>query len=153
MSNYRIKFVIDEDASFEECNGEPRPLTRAEYAENVYRACPKHPRSKLPPQRVDGGRAWCGECGAEYVDIPYDEYLAYYGNPDRHVYLGAIVEKQCGECKTWTQTASLWRIDVMDDDPAYLRTPLDTWMPIDAPLEGYFAQVRDELYDEALIDA
>ena len=41
----------------------------------------------------------------------------------------------------------------MDDDSAYLRTPLETWMPIDAPLEGYFAQVRDELYDEALIDA
>lgn len=101
MSDYRIKFTIDEDA---------RPLTETEYA----------------------------------------DYLAYYGNPDRHVYLGAVVEECCDRCGQWAVVASLWNIDLMDDDPAYLQTPLDTWIPLDAPLTGYLAQIRDELRDEAI---
>lgn len=49
----RIKFVVDPDAQFEECNGEARPLTEDEYRENPYRGCPMHPRSKVPPARVE----------------------------------------------------------------------------------------------------
>jgi hypothetical protein len=148
---YRVKFVIDEQARFEECNGEPRPLTEAEYAENQYRACPKHPRGSTLPARTENGRAWCGDCGTEYADVPYADYLEYQGNPDRHVYLGVIVEKKCKCCGTWTNAASLWHIDFMDDDRAYQQTNLDHWYEPDVAgrLPDYAGEVAREQLEEA----
>lgn len=86
---YTVEFVIDEDARFEECNGESRPLTETEYADNPY--------------MHDG------------QPIPYPEYLRYYGNPDRHVYLGCVVHKVCSCCGLSKPIESLWNIDTMDD--------------------------------------
>jgi hypothetical protein len=88
--NYRIRFVIDPDGSFTECNGEPRPLTEEEYA------------------------------GVQYMrdgkPVSYADYLAYYGNPDRHVYIGAMLERRCTCCGSWSDVDSLWNIDCMDDN-------------------------------------
>lgn len=100
----RLKFVIDDDACFEECNGERRPLTEEEYADAPYMAN-GHP-------------------------ISYADYLNYQGNPDRHVYLGMIVQEQCLTCSEWHNVDSLWRIDLMDDDPEYLAVAgkLDQWI-------------------------
>jgi hypothetical protein len=128
---YRVKFVIDEDACFEESNGEARPMTEAEYKGNEYRACPKHPRggTKVIDASVSPNVAGCAICGnTNYEDIPYQEYLAYYGNPDRHIYLGCIVETQCDKCSAWKVKESLWHIDFMDNDKAYLALALDRWM-------------------------
>lgn len=88
---YRVRFQYDEDAHFEECNGESRPLTEEEYAENAYM------RDGQP--------------------IPYAEYLEYYGNPDRHVYLLAHAQKRCPCCGEWGSDAYLGGIDYMDDSP------------------------------------
>jgi hypothetical protein len=123
MSEYRIRFEYDPDAEFEESNGENRPLTEEEYR------------------------------GAEYMQdgkpVSYTDYRAYYGNPDRHVYLGAIVEKRCSCCGTWKTDASLWRIDVMDDDPeAYVVGQTFELERLHA-IPGYLRSIACELFDEA----
>jgi hypothetical protein len=92
----RVRFLTDPDAQFEECNGEPRPLTEAEYAENQYFS-----DTADPP-----------------TPVPYAEYLAYHGNPERHVYLSCEVQTQCPCCQQWTRWAGgLHGIDFMDDSP------------------------------------
>ncbi len=152
--NYRVKFVIDHDAQFEECNGEPRPLTPQEYAENSYRACPQHPTAgtkviDFGPPQVQG----CARCGnTKYEDISYDDYLSYYGDPERHVYLGCIVEKQCPCCNTWAVANSVWNIDLMDDDPAFEHLTLDHgYTPDDAigaSIGGHLSEIaREELHE------
>lgn len=99
---YRVRFALDDLASFEECNGESRPLTEAEYAENQYM------------RLVDAA----GPADGPRVPVTYAEYLAYYGNPDRHVYVQLIVQRQCNACDSWSTVGSLGSIDLMDDDPA-----------------------------------
>jgi hypothetical protein len=89
--HYRIRFVIDPDARFEECNGEPRPLTEEEYRGYEYMR--------------DG------------VPVTYADYLRYQGNPERHVYIGAVLEHRCHCCGNWQDVDSLWNIDFMDDSP------------------------------------
>jgi len=146
MAKFRIRFVIDDDAQFEECNGESRPLTEAEYAENAYRACPNHPRGSEAPDRVENGNAWCGDCGTKYADVPYADYLDYQGNPDRHIYLGYEVQEQCVCCSTWTTTDSLWSIDMMDDSPELRVLSIGVWYDLLAPeITGYFRNLVDEL--------
>ncbi len=167
-AQYRVKFVYDEDAEFEECNGENRPLTEAEYIENQYQACPRHPRAaskvirkaytRKTPNGAKHVRAivGCTVCGeTTYENVPYVEYLAYYGNPARHVYLGCIVERQtsctCGEHVAWETAGSLWWIDFMDDDQAYLSLDINTWYtPAEAAkLAGYAGTVALGVLGEA----
>lgn len=154
---FRVQFVYDYDAQFEESNGEARPLTKAEYKNNVYLGCPVHPRSS-ERANVTNGHADCGECGLPYADIPYDEYLAYYGNPERHVYLGCIVETRCTCCGMWKRAASLWGIDVMDDDLELASLPigdnnftypLTPGRVLNDPDASYLAGVARELLTEA----
>ncbi len=145
MTNqYRVRFVIDEDHHFEECNGEPRPLTAAEYAENVYRGCTRHPRRHC-------------DCSQEYwADISYEEYRAYYGNPDRHVYLGCVVDRLCAACGHWEKgIASVWGIDFMDDAPEYDAINVDQPIPADEAirLPGYAGDVaREELHEAGYVE-
>lgn len=150
---YRVKFEIDEDAQFEECNGEARPLTEDEYAENSYQSCPNHPRagSKVitfgPPQ-IQG----CAVCGnTKYQDIPYDEYRAYYGNPDRHVYLVCLVEKACITCGHFETVESLGHIDLMDDDRSLHAITIGETLTAQAAitLPGYLGEVSREMLEEA----
>jgi hypothetical protein len=159
-----VRFVYDPDSSFEECNGEARPLTEAEYAENSYRGCPDHPRagSRVIDASISPNIVGCAVCGRrDYAEISYAEYLAYYGNPEKHVYLGCIVEAQCPCCSAWTaEGSSLWGIDMMTDDPALHRVAIGTlrdrvaqgeWLtPAEAlALPGYLAEVARELLGEA----
>lgn len=151
-TNFRVKFVIDDQASFEECNGEARPLTAEEYEkEGVYMACPNHPRGPKGDDTAVNGVGTCARCGSTYTPVPYDEYLAYYGNPDRHIYLGCIVEKQCPCCEAWSSVQSLWHIDFMDDDRAYVDTQIEHWYtPAQAKaLPDYVGTIANELLSEA----
>lgn len=120
---YRVRFVVDEDASFEESNGEPRPLTEAEYAEAEY--------------MKDG------------IPVPYAEYLEYYGNPHRHVYIGAILERACVCCREWVSAASLWNIDTMDDQPEAGMIGQTFYADRFDQIPGYLREVADELVAEA----
>lgn len=123
MPVYRVKFVIDDDAEFEESNGERRPLTETEYKDAQY--------------MKDGH------------EVPYADYLRYYGNPDRHVYLGCIVQKQCPHCACWSDAGSLWNIDCMDDNEEYRSITLDKWYAVDdAHVVGYLREVATELISE-----
>lgn len=124
-AEYAVRFVIDEEAQFEECNGEARPLTEAEYADNEY--------------MKDG------------QPIPYAEYLRYYGNPDRHVYLLAEARKRCPCCGVWTTAASLGNIDFMDDSEEIRVVDSGRWYtPAEAEsLPGYLREVAREVLDEA----
>lgn len=128
-AQFRVRFVIDDDAVFEESNGESRPLTEEEYK------------------------------GAEYqkdgADVPYAEYLEYYGNPDRHVYLGCIVEKACKCCGHFEEVGSLWRIDFMDDAPElrainpYQKRGQTFSVPDALALPGYLPEVARDVLSEA----
>jgi len=155
---YRVRFVLDEDHQFEECNGEARPLTKAEYAGNEYRACPDHPRAGT--KVVDWGAApdksqqvqGCAVCGrTDYQDIPYEEYRAYYGNPDRHVYLQLEVQKGCPCCGAWHHVGGLGGIDFMDDAKELDAISLGDWIAeADVnTLPGYLREVAEEDLDEA----
>lgn len=151
----RVRFVYDEDARFEECNGELRPLTEEEYAENFYRACPDHMRAgskALSSNPNDRGCAECGRPTADWIQVPYEEYLAYYGNPERHVYLGVEVEVQCPCCKVWgdppaEDLSSVWGIDFMDDAPELDAITIGEWMPAEdaVKLLGYAGDVVRDL--------
>lgn len=150
----RVKFTIDESSSFEECNGESRPLTEAEYEGNKYRGCPLHPRagSKVVNKRTKPPTVGCAVCGnTKYEDIPYAEYLEYYGNPEAHVYLGCIVEKQCQCCQSWTDAGSVWGIDFMIDSPEYNAINVDEWLTAAEArnLPGYAGEVAREQMNEA----
>ena len=124
--NYRVRFEYDPDAHFEESNGERRPLTASEYIGNEY----MHP---------------------DHTPIPYDEYRRYYGNPERHVYLMCVVEKQCSCCQRWSVANSLGYIDVMDDDPVLARLPLGKPLTPDAVLTmgGYLTDIARDCLDDA----
>ena len=121
MTNIRVKFVTDLEAQFEECNGEARPLTEREYKDNEY---------------FKNGKP-----------VSYADYLRYYGNPDRHIYLGCVVQEQCDCCGEWKTKDSLWGIDVMDDDPSLHAVTLDRWMDATTAkgLPDYFGDTAREL--------
>jgi len=140
---YRVRIVHDPISKFEECNGNIGPLSEAEYRENQYMACPIHPRGDKSNDRLEAVRAWCGQtlhvgtgkvCGRAYEPVSYADYLQYLGNPDRHRYVGIIVDTQaniCPHCDRgdgWINGAGLWSIDLMDDSPEWLfiRRKLDT---------------------------
>lgn len=127
MSEYRVRVVYDEHTQFEECNGELGPLTEEEYAKDYY--------------MQDG------------QPIPYDEYLEYYGNPDRHVYVGVIVDKRCQCCRQWEENkASLWGIDFMDDSPEVDAVHLpECEFTVEQALRlpGYLGEVAKEVLHEA----
>lgn len=154
LSAYRVRFTIDQEAQFEECNGEARPLTEAEYAKNSYRACPDHPRagSKVLDTSVSPNVVVCPVCAKpadQWTEIPYAEYLAWYGNPEKHVYLQLDVEKGCPCCGSWTRVGGLGHIDFMVDAPEL--GYLDQWYT-EAEVEklpGYLREVAEEDLREA----
>lgn len=152
---YRLRFVYDEDARFEECNGEARPLTPEEYAENSYRACPDHPRAGSTVIRRPKGKppvVGCAVCKrTDYQDIPYEEYRAYYGNPQRHVYLQLEVQRRCECCGHWAYVSGLGWIDLMDDSPEYRAVVIGHWYtPTDVrKLPGYLREVATDGLKEA----
>jgi hypothetical protein len=122
---YRVRFVYDNDAQFEECNGEARPLTEDEYRDNEY--------------MKDG------------APVSYADYLDYYGNPLRHVYLGCEVQTQCDCCGMWKHAASLWNIDFMDDRPELNAVYPNKWFTPEnaASWPGYLKEVAQEVLREA----
>lgn len=126
VAAFRVRIEHDTDAVFEECNGESRPLTEDEYAENAY---------------MRDGR-----------EIPYAEYLDYYGNPDRHVYGGVVVDTQCPHCGEWKRyAASLWHIDFMDDDreAAFIGNGREYTPEQAIALPGYLGECAREVLIEA----
>ena len=127
---YRIRVQIDPEGRFEECNGEPHPLSATEYAQNQYFK------------------------NAGKDAIPYREYLHYYGNPRRHVFLEVCVERQCAKCRQWVALTSLHGIDFMDDSLEVRSLDLNKdcsveIFPIDKPLPGYLNDVARDLVVEA----
>lgn len=149
-AQYRIRFVLDPDAEFEECNGEARPLTREEYAEHSYRCCPDHPRGgttvlDFGPPQIQG----CAACGrTDYRDATYEEYRAYYGNPDRHVYLQSEVQRICPCCTVASTVGGTGYIDLMDDAPELAQ--MDRWFAEGEieELVGYLREIaREDLAD------
>jgi hypothetical protein len=55
----------------------------------------------------------------EHNFVPFDTYMATWGNPERHVHLGYTVERRdppCNACgrTQWEPIDSLWGIDFMD---------------------------------------
>lgn len=61
---------------------------------------------------VDGKHGGLGE----HKLVPFEAYMRYYGDPNRHVTLEVVVEKQCEHCQSWTHAASCGGVDFMDDD-------------------------------------
>lgn len=146
-----VRFSYDQDAVFEECNGGSGPLSEAEYAENQYMACPDHPRGDKAGDRVENGRAWCAHCGKQYAPVPYAEYLAYYGNPEMHVYLGVEASYRCPGCSQRVKIGGLWNIDFMQDSRELFAIDVGKWISVDKAraLPGYAREVAEEQIQEA----
>lgn len=129
---YRVRFITDPDAHFEECNGRRGPLTEEEYKEFEYMK-----------DDGKGGR----------TTIPYTEYLAYYGNPARHVYLMCLYQVGCTCCGHWEpERHYLGWIDNMDDSPELAHrgkwlTP--EYLEMHAATLGYLYTVATEALEEA----
>lgn len=115
FTHSRFFIEHDTDAQFEECNGEHRPLTEAEYADNQY---------------FKDGRP-----------VLYADYLTYYGNPDRHVYLYMLRQDRCPCCDSWRDGGSVFRIDFMDDQLESQFRGKYTY----SELTGYLVEVAREL--------
>lgn len=150
--NLRIRFVIDPDASFEECNGKGQPLTREEYErEGYYMACPIHPRDGVTTEGTTLGKTVCNTCAHEAERVPYKEYLAYYGNPERHVYLMAEVQRQCDACGAWHAAGGTGWIDFMDDSPEAQLAPESRWYtPAELQaIPGYLREIAEQDFGEA----
>lgn len=52
--------------------------------------------------------------------VPFEQYAATWGDPDRHVVLALLCEEKCPHCSTWDVIDSLGGIDYLDwlDYPA-----------------------------------
>ena len=49
--------------------------------------------------------------------LSFKNYMQTYGNPERHVVLGCVIERECPHCGKWSGVESLWGIDFMDWQP------------------------------------
>lgn len=153
---YRVRFVEDAGAQFEECNGESCPLTEEEYADNRYMGCPDHPRAGSIPDPCHPGTSLglCArvDCRKPLAPIPYEEYRAYYGNPKMHVYLGVVADRLCPHCGNWEEgVSSVWGVDFMVDSRELDSFTLDD--PIAAEIAVQLPGYAGELAREELIDA
>lgn len=118
----RYHIQIDDYYEHDECDGGPMPMTPERYAGNEY--------------YKDDGKTM----------VPYDEYVNYQGNPDRHVVLIVTREDECPCCGEWVEGGSLCGIDFMDDNeeanfggwPGNKRWTLDQ-------LKGYLVEVAKDL--------
>jgi hypothetical protein len=134
MTTLRIKFEYDPDADLSH-------LEQWDTPEKYYGSTPNCESSACEGwddcMTYKEGHQWrCEECGTEQEHdgsempnlggvcldpkdgrrIPFDEYMGYYGNPESHVVLCALVEKQCEHCDEWAVVDSLCGIDFMDND-------------------------------------
>lgn len=145
----RYRVGTDLDFQLDECDGGAMPMSPERYKGNECRACPQHPRAGTKVLDLGGdGRpqAGCAVCGnTEYAPVPYEEYVAYYGNPERHIGLFVVREDQCPCCQSWVEGGALYGIDVMDDNPeaAFTGDGHDTYTREELP--GYLQEVADEL--------
>ena len=117
---YRVRVEAD-DQPPEGVDGRPLPESPEVYEET-------------PCLREDG------------APVSYHDYCLREGNPDRHVMCGIIVESSCPACGSWHEVASLWGIDLMDDDPGVAwigRTDTADKLP------GYLGERARDLENEA----
>ena len=49
--------------------------------------------------------------------VPFNEYMKFWGDPNRHVVLQAGVDMRCTECGEWTVVCNVGNVDFMDTDP------------------------------------
>ena len=52
--------------------------------------------------------------GCHGIPMPFDEYMATYGNPERHVTLVCRVERRCETCGAWETIEAVCGFDFMD---------------------------------------
>lgn len=114
----RTRYVVgyDDDYRFEEADGGPMPATEERY-------------DAIGHYQKDGR------------DVPYAEYLQYYGNPDRHVVLFVRRENRCPHCGAWQPGDAVYGLDFMDDDHD---APLSGTYRLDE-LKGYMREVAEGL--------
>ena len=80
--------------------------------------------------------------------ISYAEYLAYYGNPERHVYLMSEVEKACRCCHTYSYAGGTGYIDFMNDDPALAEVGI-WYTPAEAERLGHLREIALQDLEDA----
>lgn len=130
LDDFRVAFHPDASYAFEEADGGPMPATEARYQANG--------------PFMENGKP-----------VSYERYRAYYGNPDRHVVVGLVLQRRCACCGTWDDTdTALWGIDFMDDSPEVARMPdLDGDGTLSVrdllAVDDYLAATTRELLQEA----
>jgi hypothetical protein len=56
------------------------------------------------------------EGGKDGTPVPFEDYKAYHGDPNRHAMLLCRVEQRCNDCGGWETAEVLGNVDFMDDD-------------------------------------
>ncbi len=128
MTKYRIGVQWDADFVATGCDGRQLPESSEVYAE-------------APMLRGDGS------------EMPYADYCAYYGDPERHIGAAVVVDRMRPEDRDWVRVTGLYDIDLMDDSPEASEVPVGghttRWYYPDRLPVGYLGEVARELLQEA----
>lgn len=82
--------------------------------------------------------------------LSFEEYIKFYGNPERHVVLFAVVQQCCVVCGEWKEVSALGNIDFMDTDSLFIGTV--TTENITNKMKGTQLSISQELLTEVLRD-
>lgn len=142
IPQYRVRVDYETEPDLHTPEGEALPGSEAAYLANPYRVPADYPRVRPRPE--DGG--------VGYRDMTWEEYLAYYGDPNRHTVVAVSVQQQCPHCGEWKDAGALYNIDMMDDDRELDRVAMGQWEPVHVGIDqrrGHLADVAKELLREA----
>lgn len=125
MTLYRIGVYQDHDFVAEGCDGEPLPESPEVYADSPY-------------------------CWADGSEMAYEEYLRSYGDPDKHIGAGVVIERLDDGAVEWVRVSEVWHIDCMVDSEEARVLPVDgiRWYRVTDMPPGFLGDVARELLME-----
>lgn len=104
------------------------------------------------PEAFKAGEASCGAMKQDDRLMPFEEYAETYGDPNKYVYLYAVVESNCGHCGCWSMPdvmgASLSGLDFYEPSPEHWETGTFTEAEVDAMQAGHLRDTLQEMFDE-----
>lgn len=103
--------------------------------------------TRLEWEGNDKGGQCCPKKGEPI--LPFDEYKQTWGNPNKYVYLCAVVESKCDHCGEWAVKDSLGGIDLYENSREHWDTGTFTEAEVDAMSKGYLRDTLKEMFDEA----
>jgi hypothetical protein len=84
--------------------------------------------------------------------VPFEEYMQFWGDPNRHVMLLALVQRVCPTCGQWETIDSLGNVDFMDTASWFVGSVMAEELdgPHQPAMEEYQLELTRELLQAAL---